>query len=197
MLRGNMRQGEAPYLLSTVRRRAGLTLGEMLIVLVVFLILTLLFVATSQQVMVKTRAARVASDQRMLSEQVALYFTYTQRIPSDNQGLNKALNPIRPGEMVPPNDPFSKNPQLNEQYAYFSEISPNHRWIIISRGPDGVLDLAPIIEARKSTGGNLSSSVSSRPLTVQEADEFIIRHSYDPTNGIISAGDIMRVERGQ
>lgn len=170
----------------------------MLIVLVVFLILTLLFVATSQQVMVKTRAARVASDQRMLSEQVALYFAYRQTIPSDNQGLNKALNPIRPGEMVPPNDPFSKHPHLNEQYAYFSEISPNHRWIIISRGPDGVLDLAPIIEARKSTSGNLSASTSSsKPMTVAEADEFIVRHSYDPTNGIISSGDIIRVERFQ
>lgn len=190
-----MKRGRSPILWAAAGR-AGLTLGEMLIVLAVFSILTLLFVATSQQVMVKTRAARVAADMRMLSDQVALYFTYMQDIPNDNQGLNKALNPIRPGEMIPPNDPFSRNPQLNEQYAYYSKISPNHRWVIISRGPDGVLDSGPIIELRKNSGGNLSSGGKTvPPMTVSEAEDFIVRYSYDPTNGIISAGDI--IQRGQ
>lgn len=191
-----MRRGGAPFLWSAAGR-AGLTFGEMLIVLAVFSILTLLFVVSSQQAMVKTRSARAASDQRVISDQILYYVTNTGVIPPDNQGLYKVYNPYKPGEKEVPLDPFSRNPHIREQYVYHSQISPVHRWVIISRGPDGKCDFGQLIEERKKQNGNLSSGAQKSPLmTSEEADRFIIENSYDPTNGTVSAGDIIRVERG-
>ncbi len=190
-----MKRGRIPVLCSAAGR-AGLTFGEMLIVLAVFSILTLLFVVSSQQAMVKTRSARVLNDERVISDQVLYYVTITGVPLQDNQGLNKAFNPYRAGEKEVPLDPFSSG--TPQKYAYYSQISPTHRWVIISRGPDGKLDLAPIIDERKKQSGNLSS-VSDRqfpPMTSEEAERFIIENTYDPTNGTISHGDIIRVEPG-
>ncbi|MCE5228436.1 type II secretion system GspH family protein [bacterium] len=167
----------------------------MLVVLAVFSMLTLLFVVTSQQAMVKTRAARVANDERVISDQIHFYASISGTIPSDNQGLNRAFNPYRPGDQVPI-DPFSRNTQLREPYAYYSNLSPKHSFVIISRGPDGQLDLAPILEQKKSQGGNLSGdSRNGTLMSAAEAEEYIIKNSYDPTNGTMSAGDIIRVQR--
>lgn len=187
-----MKRGGAPFLWSAAGR-AGLTFGEMLIVLAVFAILTLLFVVSSQQAMVKTRSARVLNDERVISDQLLYYLTISGGgIPTDNQGLNKAYNPYKV-----PTDPFSGDAAF-AKYAYYSQISPTHRWVIISRGPDGKLDLAPIIEEKKKQSGTLSSASDHQtpPMTSEEADRFIIENTYDPTNGTISRGDIIRVERG-
>lgn len=189
-----MKKGGTPFLWSA-SGRAGLTFGEMLIVLAVFSILTLLFIVSSQQAMVKTRSARVLNDERVISDQLLYYYTFSGSFPADNQGLNKAYNPNRAGEKEVPADPFS--PNLRDSYAYYSEISPTHPWVIISRGPDGNANLSKFIEERKKQNGNLSSGLDRQiPLmTSEEADRLIIENTYDPTNGTISQGDIIRVGR--
>ncbi len=175
----------------------GLTLNEMLIVLAVFSILTLLFLVTSQEVMVRTRAARVANDHRVLADQIALYaFDRGGRVPTDPQGLFKILNPYRIEREVPV-DPFSVNRAERETYAYYANLSPEHRWIIVSRGPNGTLNVDPTIRALKGTDGSGLSQGAGQPylMTPDEADEFIRQHTYDPTNGTNSAGDIITIER--
>ncbi len=180
--------------------RAGLTLGEMLVVLAVFTILTLLFVFNSQDLMVRTRHSRVLQDQRVLADQLEFYQLNFLRIPTDDQGLNRVLNPFAELREVPI-DPFSRAAGVHEPYVYYSRISPEHPWIIVSRGPDGTLDVAPLIEERKRLASNDDSQLSSNgqriPLSVMsaaEAQEFLVRHSYDPTNGIVSAGDIIKIQ---
>lgn len=181
-------------------RCAGLTLGEMLVVLAVFTILTLLFVFNSQDLMVRTRHSRVLQDQRVLADQLEFYQLNFLRVPTDDQGLNRVLNPFAELREVPV-DPFSRAAGKNEPYQYYSRLSPEHPWIIVSRGPDGTLDVAPIIEERKRLASNDESQLSGKgqkiPLTAMstaEAHEFLVRHSYDPTNGIVSAGDIIKIQ---
>jgi type II secretory pathway pseudopilin PulG len=165
----------------------GLTLGEMLLVLAVFLILAIIFVFSSQSAMVKTKLSRVYQEQNMLARALNMYEADNARVPLDKQAW-KAL------DINVPSDPFNKD-QTDSKYKYLSRLSNRYKWVVVSVGPDGVSDLARALEELKSTQPTLSGSQGEESVLLKDhqADRLIREHRYDPTNGSVSAGDIITV----
>jgi hypothetical protein len=165
----------------------------MMVVLVVFSVLALIFIFSSQHAMVKTRMSRVMSEQRMLSSAMGYYEADYRRIPTDRQGLDALINPVAYIARVP-EDPFAQASGESQPYFYFGYISlVNHRatWMIVSIGPDGDADCEPALDELR---GGLAGPSRNGPVTIMEPEEvldFIVKHSYDPTNGMVSDGDVI------
>jgi len=81
---------------------------------------------------------------------------------------------IRYLELIPL-DPFGTNP--GDQYYYYPDVNG---WILISRGPDREFE----IDAEKEYNS-----------AVYPPSPQLLLKAYDPTNGIISRGDIFRVKQ--
>lgn len=74
-----------------------------------------------------------------------------------------------------PADPFVEQP--NQTFGYYA---PPNGWIVWSAGPDGIFDL------------DWTRYDPSKP---QPQPEILARYTYDPTNGVVSPGDIWRVRQ--
>ncbi len=75
---------------------------------------------------------------------------------------------------VHPSDPFSSANGSDFPYAYYSRVE-TPGWVLFSRGPDLDWDIDPEIDYT-------SADISAVRLK-----------TYDPTNGLVSGGDIVRV----
>lgn len=189
-------------------------MGEMLVVLAVFGILAIMLFFSSSLAITKTKLARVLNDQRLLTRALVTYEGEYFTVPDETQGLEAVTHS---GMMITqvPIDPFTPNNQQQE-YSYYAELSPSYRWIVVSVGPNGKSEvdlpltmlrkkaeaaLAAERAARARHGGRggrgaamLSQNVIRAPLmTDQEAHDLIIENTYDPTNGVNSAGDVITV----
>ena len=178
-------------LVNWTRRRIGLSLQEMLVVVAVFGLLALVFVLSSQRALTRTRVARVKHEHQVLANSLNQYNADFSAFPSDEAGLTALLIPNTLLVDIPI-DPFVKGG--SQPYRYFTyqkdEKSVTH-WILASAGPDGDIDFVPPSQlvGTPSEEGEEQQPSASGHLLVDE----IIAKSYDPTNGIHSDGDILRV----
>jgi type II secretory pathway pseudopilin PulG len=173
----------------------GLTYGEMLVVLVVFALLALMFIFSSSYALTKTRLSRVMHEQRLIVRALSDYEAQTSDLPAPDEGLEALLHPISYMTTIPI-DPFIDARADQRQYQYYASVSPRHRSVIISVGPDGDSDLGRLLDVfsvRRGRGANGPVGPPVALMTRREADVMITQLSYDPTNGTISNGDIIHV----
>lgn len=177
----------------------GLTLGEMLVVLAVFVVLAIIFVLSSTQAMVKTKLSRTLQETQLVSRALGNYEADTLSLPPDAPGLDVLTGPVKYMLTIPV-DPFSDSDNGEQQYyAYVKNVSSRYRAIIVSVGPDGDSDLIKALEeANADNGPGLSSKGEDSfqcILSDEDASELILNMTYDPTNGIVSSGDVFAVYR--
>lgn len=180
--------------------KRGLTLGEMLVVLLVFSILAVMLFFSSNLAITKTKLARVSQDQKQLVQALAAYsIEYNFAVPSETQGLY-AVSHSSTSFFTVPLDPFTQGRGAKE-YEYYTELSPSFRCLLVSVGPDGESDVKDSLEQIKYRNMGRAAMWAigryrqKRPVMMsdQEARDFIMSNSYDPTNGAFSKGDIIRI----
>jgi type II secretory pathway pseudopilin PulG len=173
----------------------GLTFGEMLIVLAVFAILAIMFVISSNMAITKTRYARALQEQqRTIAQALQRYTADHMGLPSEEAGLAALTESQNQYLAAIPRDIFLANRGRDGAYQYFTHVGPgSYQALVVSVGPDGVSDVERELSALRSGGGVVLAGTSRRMMfgTAREAGEFIIKHSYDPTNGSISGGDVI------
>lgn len=170
----------------------------MLIVLAVFIVLAGLFILSSREVLSKTRVARVRQEQKVLAGALYDYRGVKNDFPTEKQGLADLLVSGRYVSSIP-KDPFSREDEPAYHYYRLPIAGPGRTLVtlLISVGPDGVLDFDPVRllldgAGFSAAGGVSDSSVVYPPKLI---DLGLIMNQYDPTNGIHSRGDIIvRVE---
>lgn len=175
---------------SRLQRLAGLTFGEMLVVLAVFLVLAIMFVFSSQYAVVKSKYSRVLSDERSLGKAIDQYVADHMRLPPSLDALmHSRFGSSYISEL--PTDPFAAD---QSGFEYYVNIGDHIQVIIVSVGPDGVSDIRPELIERMRENVELVG-VREGPIfrSQAEAEEFILRNTYDPTNGAVSRGDIIQV----
>lgn len=172
------------------RRRRGLTLGEMLVVLAVFSILAIMFFFSTNMAITKSKMSRVLHEQKVLANALTRYEGEYFDVPQYSL-LPLATNFNYLTSL--PRDPFNVNGLNGGEYNYVGDFAPNKRWLIVSVGPDGDSDVQDAIyKIKQSDPTRLLHNGKRTPLlSPEEAREFIATHSYDPTNGVQSDGDII------
>lgn len=178
-------------------KRRGLTLGEMLIVLAVFLVLATMFLMSSQFAIVKTKTSKVIHDQREIVKALYQYTGDYLTVPGEGEGLSALLRNTRGTTYMSrlPIDPFAEQVgTLPPVFQYYADIAPKYESLVVSVGPDGDLDVEPVIQQMRKDSSPGLAARTTRMLfkTPDEAHEFIAVHSYDPTNGSVSDGDIIQ-----
>jgi type II secretory pathway pseudopilin PulG len=168
-------------------------LFELLVVLAVAAILTVFFVYSAQYLMVSTRVSRVKEEQRVLTRALQNYETDYGACPNMKTGLHALYAPVAYMVRIPP-DPFSV--RGDEEYVYISSPGGGYRWLLVSQGPDHHSDLFPFV---RGEGGLLTGKSEDNSATLslrsESVETLLTRFTYDPTNGLISGGDIIAASR--
>jgi len=177
---------------------AGLTFGEMLVVLAVFATLAIMFFLSSNHVMTKTRVARVLHEQKVIRVGLANFQADHLRIPDESSGLVTITGGAYPYIPSVPQDPFCHDGSRISPYEYYTGISEKHTALIVSVGPDGDSDIGGFLYNIKLENSNLAglplgSGSQVFRLSKSRANKLILEQSYDPTNGSTSNGDIVTV----
>lgn len=172
----------------------GLTFGEMLVVLLVFSILAVMFFFSSNLAINKAKLARTGQDLKTLARALSSYEGEYYEIPSEDQGLTAVVHARISALSRIPQDPFTPA-KMPREYGYYSDFSPKYRWILVSVGPDGRSDVDDaLVELDKNNPGKAAAyptGVHPLHMSDEDAQKFITEHSYDPTNGSDSAGDVI------
>ena len=171
-------------------------LFELLVVLVVAGILTVFFVYSAQYLITTTRVSRVREEQRVLSRALQNYEADYAAFPGTQSGLHALYAPVAYMVRIP-NDPFSGH--ANNEYVYISSPGGGYRWLIISQGPDRQSDLLRALGLAQGTSGMIFAPADdrpdTRPLPVEKFETLLTLCTYDPTNGLVSGGDIITANR--
>jgi prepilin-type N-terminal cleavage/methylation domain-containing protein len=181
------------------RCRRGFTLIELLIVVGIISILAAIALPNFLEAQVRSKLARIKSDLRTVSIAWEAYAVDNDRYPVDwdnnpigiestQIGMIQVTTPVAYLTTFPI-DPFSvmRNPNSNEFAPHFEAASCSYAYCIYSLGPnfleefdgndqwpDGTIDGTPGRVGQMFTG-----PICMRP--------------YDPTNGVISDGDVHRL----
>ncbi|MCX8036293.1 MAG: prepilin-type N-terminal cleavage/methylation domain-containing protein [Candidatus Sumerlaeia bacterium] len=178
------------------RRSAALSLYELLVVLALVAILTLLLFVSAQQLMISSRISRVQEEHRVLTRALQNYESDYGMYPGTNIGLRALCAPVAYMVRIP-NDPFSA--RSDQPYVYIGLPGRNARWILISEGPDRKSDVLAALGLRQKGAALLGGFPDDRGDTLSllavNIEALIPRLSYDPTNGLVSGGDIITVTR--
>jgi len=179
--------------------RRGFTLIELLVVVGIISILAAIALPNFLEAQLRAKVARVKADMRVVSVAWEAYAVDNNRYPVDwdnnpigdewaQVGMIMVTTPIAYLSTFPI-DPFSvmRNPSSNEYAPHFEIASSDAAYCIYSLGPnfieefdgndawpDGVDDAHPGRIGQMYTG-----AINMRP--------------YDPTNGVVSDGDIHRL----
>lgn len=186
---------------------AGIILGicSILIAVLIFILLTVVSFPIFLEAQHRSKVSRVKADQRSIATALEAYFIDNSHYPSwgiGEEGANSDAPSDSDSYRLPTfriwsqsweqktfstlttpvahisnylKDPFSDG--LQATYAYYSD---ERGWILVSPGPDGVYDIDP-----------LEDYIS----TLTQPSSRLLEKSYDPTNGVKSAGDVFRVKR--
>ncbi len=177
---------------SSIVSRSGLTLFEMMIVVTVTLILSLIFIYSAQHIVVRTKIERVKEEQRVLSRALQNYRMDYNDYPRDLHALNA---PTAYLSTLPP-DPFLDRAH-RRAYVYYYEPAEGYKYIIVSAGPDGDLDLNLMIQEylRIASSSDDEEEQDFNPTRDEILNSvipvYLAAKVYDPTNGIISDGDVV------
>ncbi len=185
-------------MMRTTSRNHAFTLVELLIVMAVIAILSAIAVPNLLEAQTRSKVSRVKADFRALATAIEAYHTDYKHYPPWMDGGNNEINPVRRRlvplttpvayiSSVPYKDPFpdERDPKIYNTYDYVDAESfardgdpePSFRsrgaeWRINSAGPDRF----------NSFGGPSYMNPPENP-----------GYDYDPTNGTVSKGDIVRV----
>jgi hypothetical protein len=174
----------------------GVALFELLVVLAVAAILTVFFVYSAQYLMVSTRVSRVKEEQRVLTRALQNYETDYGTFPNMKTGLHALYAPVAYMVRIPP-DPFGA--RGDEEYVYISSPGGGYRWLLVSQGPDHRSDLLLGLGLVRGEGGLLTGKSEDKSATLslrsESVETLLTRFTYDPTNGLISGGDIIAASR--
>ena len=171
------------------------TLFELLVVLVVASILTVLFVYSAQYLMVSSRVSRVQEEHRVLTRALQNYEADYGSLPSNRIGLHALCAPVAYMVRIPA-DPFSD--RESDEYLYVKSSSGDFRWVIVSAGPDHRSDLLRTLRSQpKGTVivGSAEDRADTLSLPAGDLEAFLPSLTYDPTNGLVSGGDIITIAR--
>lgn len=172
-------------------RHSAFTLIELLIVVAIIAILASIAVSNFLEAQVRSKVSRAQSDLRTIATALESYRVDTNKYPptpvdglgNRDQRLSFLTTPIAFITSIP-NEVFTKSGR--EGYAFWSanlndamKMSPTYsylqeerrrrgRWVLFSRGPDIDYEAA-----------------------VEEGGSGLLQF-YDPTNGTVSNGDVMR-----
>lgn len=167
-----------------IKRIFGVTLFELLVVILITSILSAIFLLSSRKVLVTSKISRVKEEHSMLSQAIAHYQVDYNAIPPNTVGL-KALSMTTKYVASHPSDPFNHAHQT--EYFYLAEPSSDIKYILISAGPDGDIDFMPFI---RQIMQQPYVSAETRDATF---NSFTDNMTYDPTNGLNSNGDIITI----
>lgn len=139
-----------------------------------------------------SKASRAKSDMRSMATGIESYFVDNNKYPpSDTEGRIRKQGPSEKpvSSYAGPHlttpiayitshfpDPFA--PDQKQTFGYYQKDDKG--WILFSPGPDGKFNL----------GWEVYDPSQSQPSV-----ELLTRYTYDPTNGVRSAGDIWRVKQ--
>ena len=90
-----------------------------------------------------------------------------------------------------PADPFSRESDRSYGYMVYRQHDPPLPFILVGCGPDGDRDL-PLYDYGRDLGRK--EPWSSDPRAYQGFPRPLITYQYDPTNGLCSDGDIIRMQ---
>jgi len=194
--------GFSPFSAHTRRARQtarAVTLFELIVVFLVTAVLAALLILSTQYLITRAKISRVKEEQRVLSRALENYRLDYGSYPPEIRGLSALVAPTAYLTSVP-RDPFLP---ASQPYTYVALDESEHVWALVSAGPNGRLDILepPAAAAEPSGGpsGGASATGARRTptgraaLVISEADAqaFLARFSYDPTNGASSDGDLV------
>jgi len=189
-MKSNNRMGE-------IRLNSGFTLIELLIVVAIMAILAAIAVPNFLEAQVRSKVSRVKADQRTIATAIESYRVDNSGYPesgggNDNQNYKAYRHLTTPIAYITsiPKDPFAKAPDAKIGKTLFTyycfDINSTrtdeqkacrngYAWALKGNGPEGTV------------GGSLRSIL---------ANEGLAKVIYDPTNGTISQGILIRTSRG-
>lgn len=178
---------------------AGFTLIELLVVVAILAILAAIAVPNMQRAMVRSKVATVMSDHRTLATALESYNVDRGVYPEDyaeyrrgaGYGMGRLTSPVAYLSTIPL-DPFGgyidqENGRRIISYTLGTEPdeAPS-RWMLASAGPNKIDETSPAFEYP-----GYSPHIFDNPAGAYRYMR------YDPTNGTVSAGDIIRVSDAQ
>lgn len=179
-----------------MNKQNGFTLIELLIVVAIIAILAAIAIPNFLEAQTRSKISRTKADMRALSVALEAYAADNNAYPYDFYGLagtewdtwNQLTTPVAYITKYPL-DPFQHPPYCFDyglysnrptQSAIYGYIRAGITYVFLSIGPDKTLDY--------------NWSISGE--TGYDLNQQIIEWSYDPTNGTISRGDIIRTNKG-
>lgn len=169
-----------------------MTLFELLVGVTVIFLLVIFFLISLPQMLITTKISRVKEEHTVLVRALTHYHMDYGSFPSSARGLRSLSAPTAYLASIPI-DPFSKEGKQS-QYFYISNISSDISYVIISLGPDGDNDLLNIVSKFPEYLTSTHTTPQERTMNLREiVNLYVLTKSYDPTNGIMSDGDLIFV----
>lgn len=174
---------------------AAFTLIELLIVVAIIAILALIAVPNLLEASVRSKVAAVKSDHRTLALALEAYFTDNGKYPEDyaeirpvgTHGQGRLTTPIAYLTSIPLDvfGGYIDDETGKRVVVYTLGTAPDEsptRWMLASSGPNGIDETSPAFEYP-----GYSPQIFDNPSSGYRYMR------YDPTNGTVSPGDIIRV----
>ncbi len=160
--------------------KRGFTLIELLIVVAIISILASIALPNFLQAQIRAKVSRARSDMRTIGQALESYYVDNNRYPISMAapGLRSLTDPIEYLSTIP-EDAFSANGR-SYRYGGAPPARP-HRWILVSQGPDQQTHTRSLWLYPGINSPHINDPEDTFPLII-----------YDPTNGIVSKGDIIR-----
>jgi hypothetical protein len=133
------------------------------------------------EAMIRSSVARAKADMRSLATAIESYYVDFNKYPSSRAGdsvPSRLTTPIAYMTKIL-TDPFGR--ERGATYHYYTDKAAPNSWMLVSGGPDGKVDLTYKIYSGAVKKSGFFGAVG-------EFQQYL----YDPTNGTMSKGDVIR-----